>query len=71
MDKWIQVEGIAGGGQLRPQGRIRSGGAFANLGSSAISADGIYEIPEGITEIRIDRTVVGSGTPTAIGPFVR
>lgn len=61
MDKWVQVTGIAGGGQLRLQGTID--GTYVNLGA-VISADGIVEVAEAVEFMRVDRTIVGSGTPT-------
>lgn len=64
VDKWLQFEVVAAGGvSIRPQGRIRSGGAWVNLGTAAVTADGIVELPEGISEIRLDRVVAGTGTP--------
>ncbi len=60
-DKSVQISGIAGGATVRVQGRIGSL-PFAPLGTS-ITADGVYSFPESVTEMRVDRTAVGTGNP--------
>jgi len=64
VDKTVLISGIAGGATVRIQGRIGTS-AWANLGSS-ITADGVYLFPESVTEMRVDRTAVGTGNPTVV-----
>ena len=62
-DKWVQVSGLAGGAVVQLEGTI-NGNGWVVLSAGAISADGLYEVPEGVAKIRTNRTTTGSGTPT-------
>lgn len=61
-DKWVIVT-VIGTAQLRVQGRVGTGDPV-DLGG-LIVANGAYEFPENVDEVRIDRVVVGVGTPVA------
>lgn len=62
-DKWVIVTDI-GTAQLRIQGRVGEGDPV-DLGG-LIVANGAYEFPENVDEMRVDRVVVGTGTPSAV-----
>lgn len=65
LDKWVEVTGIAGGGALQIEGSVNgSNWTISNAGS--LTADGMFEIPEAFRYIRVNRTVLGSGTPAVL-----
>jgi hypothetical protein len=65
-DKWVQITGIAGGATFNVEGTI-DGTNFVTSGLNGlgpnITANGVYEVPEGFVRIRLNRTVLGSGAP--------
>ncbi len=66
VDKWDQVHGISGA-TIAIEGTV-DGNNWNTVGNSAsaITADGIYEIPEGVASLRVNKTVAGSGSPTVV-----
>lgn len=63
-DKWIQVNGIAGGCTLTIEGTIDGTNYVTSAGPGTISADGIYAVEEAFLNFRVNRTAQGSGNPT-------
>lgn len=67
-DKWVQIAGVAGGATFRVEGTLDGtnwvASGLAGVGPN-ITANGIYSVPEWHAQTRINRTVLGTGTPTA------
>lgn len=68
-DKWAQVFGIAGGGELTIEGTIDgthwvSSSANSSGVAGSISVDGVYEVPEPFEKVRVNRRTQGTGNPT-------
>jgi len=66
VNKWVYVDGIAGGAVLSIEGRAYSGGPWIVLGEGALNADGRIEVPESLIEISVNRTTLGTGSPKAV-----
>lgn len=64
IDKWVQVQGIAGGANLVVEGTF-NGSAYIAATGGTLTADGEVNIKEAFVSMRINRTVVGTGSPTA------
>jgi hypothetical protein len=62
IDKWVQVAAIAGGCTLKIEGTI-DGSNFVQSGADIV-ANGVYEVPEAFDQIRVNRSVAGTGNPT-------
>lgn len=61
-DKWIQFEGLAAGGVvIQLEGRIGEDAGVA-IGAP-MSTDDILDVPEGLRDVRLNRTTPGTGTP--------
>lgn len=63
-DKWIQVNAIAGGATLTIEGTIDGTNWVTSAGPGTITANGIYAVDETFLDLRVNRTVQGTGNPT-------
>lgn len=65
LDKWVQVTGIAGGAAVTIEGTI-DGATWVASTAGSLTANGIYEIPEAFDQMRVNRTVQGTGNPSVL-----
>jgi len=60
VDKWLQVDGIAGGCVIELQGRISATWVVLVV----LNTDTLVEVPEAVSWVRTNRTTQGTGNPT-------